>query len=181
MGKNKNHNIIADEFSTRIYDIELGHLFGKNKKYFLVDLDNTLVSWGLSDLSPRMIEWVMHVREMGGDVCIVSNSRGKRRVQRIADMLSVHAIWRARKPSPDSFMQAAELLGAEADQCVVVGDKLVTDIHGGKKAGMYTVHVIPLSDTNYIIGKIKEIASNIKNKIVKPSEENADVSNKRYS
>ena len=181
MGKNNNHNIIADEFSTRIYDIELEHLFKNNKKYFLVDLDNTLVSWGLSDLSPRMAEWVRRVRAMGGDVCIVSNSGGKRRVRRIAGLLDVHAIWRARKPAPDAFVQGAELLGAETCQCVVVGDKLVTDIRGGKKAGMYTIHVMPLSDTNYIKGKIREIVLNVKNKIIKSSQENTDASDNRYS
>jgi HAD superfamily hydrolase (TIGR01458 family) len=45
------------------------------------------------------------------------------------------------KPSPDFFALAAASAGAEAAQCVAVGDDSTTDVAGGKAAGLRTVQV----------------------------------------
>lgn len=45
------------------------------------------------------------------------------------------------KPSTDFFALAAESLGVDAGDCLVVGDDATTDIAGGNAAGMRTVQV----------------------------------------
>lgn len=45
------------------------------------------------------------------------------------------------KPAEDFFRLAAASLGAEAAECVVVGDDATTDVAGGRAAGLRTVQV----------------------------------------
>ncbi|RAR45711.1 HAD family hydrolase [Paenibacillus sp. MDMC362] len=45
------------------------------------------------------------------------------------------------KPDVSIFEHALDLLGVEADQAVMVGDKLTTDIKGGNAAGLHTVWI----------------------------------------
>ena len=164
MKRIKRKSIVADEYIDRIYNIDIRHLQEEGRDKYLVDLDNTLVSWGLADLSPRMIQWVKDVRSIGGDVCIVSNTASKKRIASVAEKLGVIWIRRAHKPKPHGFLNAADSLNAEAFECVVVGDKLVTDILGGNMLGMYTVHVIPLSNRNYVLSKVSEWVERMKEK-----------------
>lgn len=48
----------------------------------------------------------------------------------------------AGKPSPIIMQAALELLGAPADRCMMVGDRMETDMLMGKQAGMITVAVL---------------------------------------
>jgi ribonucleotide monophosphatase NagD (HAD superfamily) len=50
------------------------------------------------------------------------------------------------KPEPDMFRVARELV-SEAERCVVVGDRLDSDIAGGRRAGLTTVLVLSGSTT----------------------------------
>ncbi|CAI6081305.1 HAD family hydrolase [Cohnella sp. JJ-181] len=45
------------------------------------------------------------------------------------------------KPSPRLFAHALERLGLEADACVMVGDKLTTDIKGANGVGMISIWI----------------------------------------
>lgn len=42
------------------------------------------------------------------------------------------------KPQPDLFRQALEQLGTAAEETLVIGDRIATDIQGGKNAGLPT-------------------------------------------
>ncbi len=53
----------------------------------------------------------------------------------------VSADLRTRKPDPAVFRRALELLGATADEAVMVGDNPDTDIAGARATGMRAVHV----------------------------------------
>jgi putative hydrolase of the HAD superfamily len=47
-----------------------------------------------------------------------------------------------KKPSADLFRYAAKKIGVKPEECVMVGDRLDTDIEGAKKVGMKTVRVL---------------------------------------
>ncbi len=47
-----------------------------------------------------------------------------------------------KKPSPELFKLAAKQIGCDSSECLMVGDRLDTDIDGAKKAGMMTVRVL---------------------------------------
>ena len=45
------------------------------------------------------------------------------------------------KPKPEIFLFAVEKLDTSPEECMMVGDRLDTDIHGGNLSGMKTVHL----------------------------------------
>jgi HAD superfamily phosphatase (TIGR01668 family) len=59
--------------------------------------------------------------------------------------LGIPLLTRTKKPLPFAFWRALRLLGAQKKEAVVIGDQLVTDVLGGKFAGLYTILVEPLS------------------------------------
>ena len=46
------------------------------------------------------------------------------------------------KPSPITVQEAMNLLGLPPDQCIMVGDRLETDMRMGREAGMATALVL---------------------------------------
>src|SRR5690606_19177861 len=46
------------------------------------------------------------------------------------------------KPSPITVQEAMDLLGLTPDRCIMVGDRLETDIRMGREAGMATALVL---------------------------------------
>ena len=51
---------------------------------------------------------------------------------------------RARKPLPRGFRRAMNVLELRADEVVVIGDQLFTDVLGAKLAGLEVILVDPL-------------------------------------
>ena len=47
-----------------------------------------------------------------------------------------------KKPSPGLYKLAARKIGAKPEECIMVGDRLDTDIEGAKRAGMKTVRIL---------------------------------------
>jgi putative hydrolase of the HAD superfamily len=47
-----------------------------------------------------------------------------------------------KKPSPELYKLAAKKIGAKPEECLMVGDRLDTDIEGAKKAGMKTIRIL---------------------------------------
>ncbi len=57
------------------------------------------------------------------------------------DVVVVSGAVNKRKPSPDIFLKALELLGIDAENAVFVGDTIDADIEGAKSVGMKTVYI----------------------------------------
>jgi predicted HAD superfamily phosphohydrolase YqeG len=50
------------------------------------------------------------------------------------------------KPMARAFRRAADALGVEARDCMVIGDQLFTDVLGAKRLGMRAAVVRPIKD-----------------------------------
>ena len=107
-------------------------------------MDNTLVAAETGLATPELERWLERLKNDGFQVIIVSNNC-RRRVAQVADELDIPYISRARKPSRRAFHQALGLLRLEPDETVMGGDQLLTDIYGGKRLGLYTILVNPIS------------------------------------
>ncbi|XP_018898116.1 N-acylneuraminate-9-phosphatase isoform X2 [Bemisia tabaci] len=51
------------------------------------------------------------------------------------------------KPHPSIFFEACQFLGVEPHECIMIGDKMETDILGGVKAGLAATFLIQTSQT----------------------------------
>ncbi|MFN3925024.1 MAG: YqeG family HAD IIIA-type phosphatase [Pseudarthrobacter sp.] len=143
------HILRPHEYRPSIFAIDLERLKDRGIRAIMLDLDNTLVRWNDPDPTPQVQEWLRRVESLGLLPCIVSNNRGTR-VQQFAERVGVPFIPRAIKPRRRGFLEAMNRLGVKPSETVVVGDQLFTDILGGKRAGAYTILVVPIHPKEFI-------------------------------
>lgn len=137
------------EYRRSIFAIDLDKLKQQGVRAIMLDLDNTLVRWNHPDPTPGLLEWLERVREKGMKACIVSNNNSAR-VGEFARKVGIPFVAGAVKPRRKGFRQAMELLGVTADQTVMVGDQIFTDVLGGNRTGAYTILVVPIDPSEFI-------------------------------
>lgn len=129
---------------TSIYEIDLDELMKRGIKGIITDLDNTLVGAKEPSATPELTEWLSQLKARGFNVVIVSNNNHAR-VHYFSTPLNIPFIHAARKPAGSAFRKALKLLKLAPEQVVVVGDQMLTDVLGGKRMGLYTILVNPIS------------------------------------
>lgn len=74
---------------------------------------------------------------------MVSNNWHRDQVMSSARELGLEAISHAMKPAPFALKAGLKRLGATADEAVLIGDQLYTDVWSGNFAGVDTILVKP--------------------------------------
>jgi HAD superfamily phosphatase (TIGR01668 family) len=108
-----------------------------------LDLDNTVVPWHTTALSPAVADWVSKLRAGGVRLCLLTNNYGAQAFA-VARALGIPLVKGALKPAPPAFRRALLALETPAEKSAVIGDQLFTDVLGGKLLGMRTVLVKPI-------------------------------------
>lgn len=142
--------LIPDLHVDSIYDIDLVQLKQRGVKGIITDLDNTLIEWDRPEATPELMAWIKELKEHGFSVVIVSNNN-EVRVSKVAGPLGVPYIHHAKKPTTNAFRKATRNMGLSVQETVVIGDQLFTDVLGGNRMGLYTILVVPVSQTDGLI------------------------------
>lgn len=109
----------------------------------ILDIDGT-VRKDMDKISDSIIEWMTFMRSEF-KMCIVSNGMDKY-VKEIADNIGVNYISLACKPMRKSFIIAANNMGLEPENILVIGNEYISDIFGGNRTGMRTAVVKEYDD-----------------------------------
>lgn len=136
--------LLPDQIVNTVFDIDLNALRARGVRGIITDLDNTLVSAHTKAATPELKAWLEKVHKDGFRVVILSNNN-ETRVSTFAKPLGIPYIPAARKPFGGAFRRALGLLKMEADQVVVVGDQMLTDVLGGRRMGLHTILVTPIA------------------------------------
>ncbi|HBL50350.1 MAG TPA: YqeG family HAD IIIA-type phosphatase [Firmicutes bacterium] len=139
-----------------VMELDLAHLKKQGIQAIILDLDNTIVEWGVTHVSPELIAWVAKLKKDGFKLCILSNGMPSR-VQLVARKLGIPAVPRAIKPRRGAFLKALSLLGTSCDKTAVIGDQLFTDIFGGNRCALYTILTPPLSKREFLYTRMVRI------------------------
>lgn len=123
--------------------IDLDALWAQGKRALLFDRDNTLVPRDRTTAPDAVCAWMDHARELGFKLIMVSNNWHKNHVAHSARELGMDYIFFACKPLPFAINSGLERLGAKADESVMIGDQLYTDVWAGNFAGVETILVKP--------------------------------------
>ncbi|WP_028273808.1 YqeG family HAD IIIA-type phosphatase [Atopococcus tabaci] len=130
-----------------IYQITPGQLKKHGVSAVLTDLDNTLIAWDSPKGTEETLRWIQTMQEHNIPVVVLSNNR-RERVGAIARVLGLEFVPRAMKPLQKGFKQAQSLLGFPKEELLMVGDQIMTDITGANKAGIRSVLVKPIVDSD---------------------------------
>lgn len=133
-----------DRFAPRLCDVSLEELAAAGIRGIILDLDNTVVSWGGSEIAREHLAWVSDARDRGFKLVMLSNNFSDR-VTQIALQMEIPYVANALKPLPTGFLAAVRRLGLRRRQIAVVGDQLFTDVLGAKICGLYSILTEPLA------------------------------------
>lgn len=111
----------------------------------LADLDNTLAPYEESLPSPALRQWKAELEANGITLFVVSNSRKSRRCPDFCEALGVGCVRHAGKPGTRGFREALEQTGIPAENAIMVGDQIFTDVWGANRAGITSVLVRPMA------------------------------------
>lgn len=89
------------------------------------------------------------MKEHGIKVTIVSNNN-ERRVKLFSEPLGIPFIYKARKPMGKAFNRAVRNMELKKEDCVVIGDQLLTDVLGETETAtirFWSCQSLPLTDS----------------------------------
>ncbi|UQS82541.1 YqeG family HAD IIIA-type phosphatase [Bombilactobacillus folatiphilus] len=117
-------------------------------KVILSDLDNTLLPWNQKEQhNQNLVDWIQALKANGITLVIASNNSEERVKKAVAD-LPVQILARALKPLPFGLHKYLRQHHYRRQETVMVGDQLMTDVLAGNLAGVRTILVQPLVQTD---------------------------------
>jgi HAD superfamily phosphatase (TIGR01668 family) len=126
-----------------ITDIKLDTLKEAGIKGIILDLDSTLIAPRSGRLTEEAASWLAAARA-SFKLAVVSNNKRDAYLKETSDLLAMPVIGRAGKPRRGMLLKVLAMLDLQPQEAVLVGDRPLTDILGGQRAGMKTILVYPL-------------------------------------
>lgn len=108
----------------------------------LFDLDNTIIDYHQTKLTSDSVAFLSNL-EKDFKILIISNSFNKRVSYAIEHQFKFVAF--AKKPLKMGFKKALKMTQSTSNETAMIGDQLLTDIHGGNKVGLFTILVDPIA------------------------------------
>lgn len=130
-----------------IYNISPQQLKEQGIKAVFSDLDNTLIAWNNPNGTRELRDWMDELKAAGIPLIVISNNSAKR-VAKAVEPLGLPFFSRALKPFSFGITLARRRLGLKQSEVVMVGDQLMTDIIAANSAGVRSILVKPLINTD---------------------------------
>lgn len=144
-----------------LLEVDPKELADRGKKLVLLDVDNTLLPWRGETLPPASFEWVAAAKSAGLKLCILSNTRHPARLDRIAKRLDVPYLTGRFKPSSHMYLQALKQFSVTAEEAVMIGDQLFTDILGANRSGIESIWICPMTGNDFVGTKLSRLGERI--------------------
>jgi HAD superfamily phosphatase (TIGR01668 family) len=111
------------------------------------DLDNTLLAWNRKETAQEMADLKKRLAQSGIRLVVISNNSDER-VGKVLKPWGIDFVAAARKPLPTGILRGLKKYRLAKRQVMMVGDQLITDMQAANLAGVYSVLVKPLVETD---------------------------------
>lgn len=135
-------NLFPDYYVNSTYEIDFESLSKSGVKGVIFDIDNTLVEHG-APADERALTFFGRLDALGIKALVLSNNK-EPRVKNFAEQVGCQYIYKAGKPAMSGYVKAMKMLGTDVDSTVFVGDQILTDIWGARRAGITAYLVKPV-------------------------------------
>lgn len=130
-------------------DLPVEEFAKAGKRGVLIDIDNTLVEYGVYDrLPPGNKEWLERAAACGVQCLLYSNAT-QWKIERMRELTGLPGVPKVYKPAYRLLGKALDMIGCTKEEVLMVGDQICTDILGGNLGGVDTVLVEPLTDKDW--------------------------------
>lgn len=143
-----------DKYVDSVFDISLENLKKNNINTLIFDIDNTLVPYFIESADEKIKNYFKSLKNQGFKIGVLSNNDEKR-VSFFCDGLDVRFIYKAGKPGIKGITKLMSYLESDNKTTALIGDQVFTDVWCGKRKGIYTILVKPVSSKDEWITKVK--------------------------
>lgn len=151
----KNYFIPNHMFES-IYDITPEFISSLGVRAVVLDIDNTLVTYGMAEPTEEVIAWVKKMQENGLLLSIASNNHAPR-VEKFNERLGLFTMCESGKPSTKAVKAACAHFGTEPRECAVIGDQIFTDVLCASRSGAVSILVKPIPYPENLFFKFKRV------------------------
>ena len=137
-------DLIPNRFFDKLVDITVQDLRDMGAKAVALDIDNTVAVDSFYKVFDGVPAWVDTVKKAGFPVMILTNTWAARAKIISRKLGNIPFIANAEKPDGKNFYRAADMMGVDVSELVLIGDQLFTDIRGANNAGAISVRVRPM-------------------------------------
>lgn len=130
-----------------IYHLDPDMLQQMKIKAVFSDLDNTLLAWNEFETAQKMDSFNKKLAQAQIKLVVISNNNAER-VGKVLNPYHIDFVAKSKKPLPFAISKKRKSMGLEKGQVMMVGDQLITDIQAGNLAGVKSVLVKPLIQTD---------------------------------
>lgn len=152
----KNYSFVPDIMFDSAFDIQAETLLAKGIRAVVLDIDNTLVTYGVAEPTEEVLTWIAALREAGLQVAIASNNHAPR-VELFNQKIGVFATCESKKPSAKSVKAACAHFGVKPTEVAVIGDQIFTDVWCARNAGALAILVKPIPYPENLFFKCKRV------------------------
>lgn len=152
----KNYSFVPDIMFENALDIGPELLIAKGIRAVVLDIDNTLVTYGVAEPTEEVIAWIDSLKAAGLGVAIASNNHAPR-VELFNQKIGVFATCESKKPSAKAVKAACEHFGLKPEETAVIGDQIFTDVWCARNAGSLAILVKPIPYPENLFFKCKRI------------------------
>jgi len=152
----KNYSFVPDIMFEKALDIPPDFLISRGIRAVVLDIDNTLVTYGVAEPTDEVVAWIDALKKAGLGVAIASNNHAPR-VELFNKKLGVFATCESKKPFARSVKAACEHFGVQPSETAVIGDQIFTDVWCARNAGSLAILVTPLPYPENLFFKCKRV------------------------
>ena len=149
-------NLVPDYIFKTFDEASANFLCSIGIKAVILDIDNTLEPYEHPHPGEHVIAWLNSLSERGIKTAIVSNN-GWGRVNLFNKDIGMPAIAKAKKPFKKNVLHAMEMLSAERENTIFIGDQILTDVLAAHNAGIRAILVPPINDRRDLFTKFKRL------------------------
>ncbi len=153
-----------------VTDVTLDFLTTNKKSVLLLDVDSTIAGWNDSLPVKEIQDWILNLSKNGILVYLVSNTHRAGRLQNIASELGIRYVRGLIKPFTYMHDQVLCQTGKNRDDCIMIGDQLLTDILSSNRFGIDSIWVKPLPAGEFIGTKCSRVIESFLVKIFKNNQ-----------
>lgn len=139
MGK----NFSPDWYFASAFDITPDFLLSHGIKAVVLDIDNTLVTYGDAEPTEKVIGWISALHSAGIKAAIASNNKEKR-VNLFNKKLGIFCISKSGKPSTKAVRAACAEFSVSPHNTAVIGDQIFTDVLCANRSGAVAILTVPI-------------------------------------
>ena len=127
-----------------IYDIDLISLKQRGIKALFFDLDSTLMKSKSGVFSYKILQFLDNLKS-NFKLAIITNNKNPEYIEHARSQTTIPIYENSKKPSPKTIYKACEDLKISPKESAIIGDRPLSDILAGKKAGITTILVDSIS------------------------------------